>query len=233
MPGADFLYCADCGNAPWGDRPSAFIEARCRAMTAFMQDLGACEVVFACNTATAVAADALRADCDLPIIGIEPAVKPAAKDSRAGRIGVLATTRTITSDRYRRLVERFAADCEVISQPAPGLMECVERGEFDAPATRALLARYLGPMLERGVDAVVLGCTHYPFLAPAIAEIAGPGVAVIDPARPVAAVALARLPGPLPGEGGRERFYVKGAAAALPSLRLLWPSAADVRELPV
>ncbi len=122
LPHEDFLFVGDCGHAPWGDRDCAFIQDRCHSMCSFLLERGAKAIVLACNTATAEAADYLRSFIPVPVIGVEPAVKPAAKSSDARRVGVLATTRTISSRRYRLLLERFAGGTVVISKGAPGLV---------------------------------------------------------------------------------------------------------------
>lgn len=238
LPHEDFLYCADCGNAPWGDRSPQWVMKRCDAIADFLSAVhGVKALVLACNTATAAAADHLRGWLSIPVIGIEPAVKPAAQLSRARRIGVLATAGTIASPRYRRLVENFAQGVEVVSVGAPGLMECVERGEFDAPATRELAARFVRPMIEKGVDTLVLGCTHYPFLAPLLSNLMGAHVTIIEPGAAVAAVVQTRLrtANTLKAAGrGRELFYVRGSAQHAEVLTRLWPAASreTILELP-
>ncbi len=236
LPHEDFLFAGDCGHAPWGDRNYAFIQDRCHSICSFLLEQGAKAIVLACNTATAEAADYLRSFVPVPVIGVEPAVKPAAKTSGSRRIGVLATTRTITSRRYRLLLERFAEGTVVISRGAPGLMECVERGEFNTPATRRLIAGYLGPMLDEGIDTLVLGCTHYPFLADAIRQVAGlRPLTIIEPGPAVAAVLQTRLEqiNALNAKSapGWERFYLADAKNHGQVLETLWPGAAKPSEL--
>ena len=225
LPAEDFIYCADCGNAPWGDRSNAFIIDRCRRIVTWLIARGAKAVVLACNTATAAAADTLRNEFSLPIIGIEPAVKPAARLSVTRTIGVLATTRTIQSERYAKLVKRFADDCHIISIAAPGLMECVERGDFQSPKTLDLLRQYLTPMVNAKADTLVLGCTHYPFLTSAILSIA-PSMQVIEPGAAVAAVLRDRLQQRdalhKTEHQGTEYFYIKDCPQHELVLRHLW-----------
>lgn len=240
LPYEDFVYCADCAHAPWGDRSQQYIDERCRLIVAFLLQQQAKAIVLACNTATAMAADDLRGFVPVPVIGIEPAVKPAAKESKTQCIGVLATTRTITSKRYRSLVARFAGSCRVLSTAAPGLMECVEAGDFDTPATRSLIHRYLDPMLQEGMDTLVLGCTHYPFLADTIAQCAAPRtISILEPGPAVAAVCEERLRqrNALASHEdlGSETFYVSSLARHDAVLTRLWPRAATQRkeELPV
>ncbi len=237
LPAEDFLYCADNGNAPWGDKPEAFIIDRTRAMIKFLIERDAKAIVIACNTATAAAAVTVRREFDLPIIGIEPAVKPAAKLSHSGRFGVLGTTRTITSERYHSLLVRFTQGTHVMSVAAPGLMECVERGEFNTPKTRELLKKYLTPMLDAGIDTLVLACTHYPFLIDAIREIAARPLQIIEPSLAVADVLYLRL---LEHNrlneikrSGTERFWIKDHTKFEATLKRLWPSCTKTEELTV
>ena len=174
LPDERLVYVADSGHAPYGDRPPGFIEQRAAAITAFLLSQDAKAVVVACNTVTGAAIESLRARFTMPIVAIEPAVKPAAAATTSGVVGVLATTVTLASSNFARLVDRFAGEVTVITQPCPGLVEQVERGEFDGFETRALVEQYVRPLLERGADTLVLGCTHYAFLTEVIREVAGP-----------------------------------------------------------
>lgn len=193
LPHEDLLYVADSGHAPYGDKPRDYIDARATAILSFLIEQGAKAVVVACNTATAVSVDLLRATFQIPIVAIEPAVKPAAAATRTGVVGVLATTQTIASTRFERLTEHFARDVEILAQPCPGLVERVEAGALDGAETRALVETYVRPLVERGADTLVLGCTHYPFLRPLIESVAGAGVGIIDPAAAVARELRRRL----------------------------------------
>lgn len=236
LPCEQFLYCADCAHAPWGDKTENYIVERCRAIVRFLIESRAKAVVLACNTATAAAADILRKELTLPIIGIEPAVKPAAARTQTGVIGVLATRRTTESARYLSLLKRFAGNVKVVTVAAPGLMECVEQGEFNAPATRRLLEKYLEPIKTAGADRLVLGCTHYPFLADAIVDIMGPEVELMEPGKPVAKVAHARLAALdllNPGSAPVCRYFVAGAAQHAATLLRLQPDAENIEELSV
>lgn len=228
LPLEDFVYCADSGNAPWGEKTPAFIVDRCRAIARFLiEKHGIKCLVLACNTATAFAADVLRQELTLPIIGIEPAVKPAAAQSHSRVVGVIATRGTVESPRYHSLLTRFAGDCQVISVGASGLMECVEKGDFEGPETMRLLEKYLKPMQQAGIDKLVLGCTHYPFLSRAIGRMLGPSVELIEPGKAVAAVTRTRLTAidALREENAApyERFFVKGLEAHAEVLACLWP----------
>jgi glutamate racemase len=195
LPGERIVYIGDTAHVPYGPRPHAQVRDFSLAIGRYLTRRAGCRaVVIACNTATGPGAEALRAELTLPIVGMEPAVKPAVAATRTGRVGVLATVSTLTGDRYAQLVERFAGGVEVISQPCPGLVECVERGDLSGPEARALVSRYVAPLVAQGVDTLVLGCTHYPLLRPLIAEAAGPGITLIDTG-PAVARQVARVAG--------------------------------------
>lgn len=193
LPHEDLIYAADARHAPYGDKPTEFIERRTLAMADFLVREGAKAIVVACNTATGIAVDALRARLSIPVIAIEPAIKPAVSLTKSGVIGVLATTQTIASGRFARLVDGFCGQAEILSQACPGLVEQVERGELSSDATRSLVEKYVAPLLDKGADTLVLGCTHYPFVVDVIRSFAGPDIEIIDPARPVAKELRRRL----------------------------------------
>ena len=193
LPHERLLYVADSGYAPYGDRPPEFIQARATAITRALIGLGAKAIVVACNTATGAAVETLRQAFSLPIVAIEPAVKPAAAATRSGVVGVMATSVTLASTNLLRLVGQYPAPGGTMMQACPGLVEQVEQGALDTPATRALVAQYVQPLVSAGADTIVLGCTHYAFLEPLIREAAGPGVTVIDPAPAVARELRRRL----------------------------------------
>jgi glutamate racemase len=237
LPHEDLIYVADSGYAPYGDRSEDYVRGRAVAVMEFLRTRDAKAVVVACNTATGVAVDALRARYDLPIVAIEPAVKPAAAQSRSRIVGVLATTQTLAGQKFAKLVSTHAGDVEVLTQAAPGLVDQVETGQLNTPSTRSLVERYLQPMLERGADTIVLGCTHYPFLEDLIRDVAGPGVAVIDSAMPVARELRRRLQaGNLlaPGDRrGSETFWTTGSPDRVREvIAQLWMGDVDVREVP-
>jgi glutamate racemase len=186
LPHQEVLYFADSAHVPYGDREVEEIQALSRAITAFLIQEGAGAIVVACNTASAVALYHLREVFPVPIVGMEPALKPAAQQTRSRHVGVIATRATFQGQLFARLVERFAGDAVVHTQVCPGLVERVEAGLLDDADTEALLRAYLAPMLAEGIDSLVLGCTHYPFLRPALERVAGPHVAIIDPAPAVA-----------------------------------------------
>jgi glutamate racemase len=234
LPFENLVYVADSGYAPYGDRSEAFVQQRARSLLDFLIGQGAKAVVVACNTATAVAVDALRSTFTLPIVAIEPAVKPAAATTRSGVVGVLATTNTLASAKFAKLVDQYAGGAAVLTQASPGLVEQVESGDLDGARTRELVGRYVDPLLEEGADTLVLGCTHFPFLTPLIQEIAGPNVAVIDPATAVARELRRRLrTHNLLSEStvpGWERFWTTGRVEEIaPVISRLWTREVDVR----
>jgi glutamate racemase len=187
------MYFADQANVPYGPRPMAEIQRFSRTITAFLLEHSAKLIVVACNTASAAALRELRLEFpQVPFVGMEPAVKSAAATSQSRVVGVLATPATFQGALFASVVERFARDVKVIEQTLPGLVECVEAGDLDGRVPRSILERGLRPLLERGVDTLVLACTHYPLLIPLIREIAGPEVNVIDPS-PAIARQTARL----------------------------------------
>jgi glutamate racemase len=193
LPHENLVYVADSACAPYGDRSAEFIERRSRAIVGFLAELGAKAVVVACNTATGIAVDVLRQQWAMPIVGVEPAIKPAAAATRSGVVGVLATSQTIASARFAKLIGAFGAGARIVPQACPGLVERIESGDLSGPETRALLDECVAPLVEQGADTLVLGCTHYPFVSPLIEEIAGPGVTIINPAAAVARELRRRL----------------------------------------
>lgn len=236
LPREDLVYVADSAHVPYGGHSPAFVVARAMTLSGFLIEQGAKAIVVACNTATAAAVPALRERLGVPIVGMEPAVKPAAAATRRGVIGVLATVGTLRSARFAALLERFGDGLAVVTEPCPGLVERVERGALDDPATRALVRRHLGPLLAAGADVVILGCTHYPFLRAVIEEEAGPGVTVIETGAAVARQLERRLEelGLLATRdgAGATRFFTTGSLAALDVvLPRLWPEAAETGHL--
>jgi glutamate racemase len=238
LPAEPLLYLADHAWCPYGPRPAAEVRARARVVTDWLLGEGAKAVVVACNTATAYAVAELREAFEprVPIIGMEPAVKPAAAATRNGVVGVLATAGTLASTRWSALLERFAAGVEVISRPSPELVALVEAGEIDSARARATVAHCLTPLLESGADTVILGCTHFPPLRPLIEEIAGPRLAVIDTGPAVARQVRRRLTaqGLLspPGPPGVVRILVTGdRGPPAPAFAAAWGTAELVPEL--
>lgn len=187
LPVEPLIYFADQAHVPYGPRPLDEVRSFSEAVTRFLLDQGAKLIVVACNTASAAALHHLRTTFPgVPFVGMEPAVKPAAEQTRTGVVGVLATPATFQGALYASVLERFASGVTVLQHTCPGLVAQIERGELDTPETRAILEDALQPMLAQGVDTVVMGCTHYPFVIPLIRSITGPSVRVIDPAPAVA-----------------------------------------------
>lgn len=220
LPHEDILYYADSAHCPYGSQSEAFVRRRTVHIADLLLRQGAKLLVVACNTASIAALDHLRATYPaVPIVGMEPAVKPAAAATRNRRIGVLATTVTLHGDRFSRLLQRYAQGVEVVTVPGTGLVERVEAGLLDTPETLAWLRELLVPFQEAGVDTLVLGSTHYPFLRPAIAQVLGPGVTLIDTGAAVARRVQQLLTehdlaaaGTAPGQ---ESFFTSGAARTL------------------
>jgi glutamate racemase len=193
LPHENILYVADSAHAPYGDKSKEYILERSTAIVEFFVSQQVKAIVVACNTATGAAVTELRPQYTLPIIAMEPAVKPASERTQSGVIGVMATRRTLASHNAHLLFSRFAEQVTIIPQACPGLVEQVERGELSTDKTRALVAQYVLPLVEHNADFIVLGCTHYPFLAAVIQEIAGPAVSVIDSGFAIARELRSRL----------------------------------------
>ncbi len=240
LPHRDIVYLADQAHVPYGSRRLAEVRELSEGITHFLLDHGASIIVVACNTASAAALHHLRRTFPgVPFVGMEPAVKPAVERTGNGVVGVIATQATFQGKLFASLVERYAGDVRVLTQVCPGLVEAVETGALNTAGTLALLREYLAPLAEAGVDQLVLGCTHYPFLRPAIEQIMGAGVAVIDPAPAVArqtARVLAQL-GPESDQNIKADwiFHTSGDAAAFAATleRLLSLPEKDLKVRPV
>jgi glutamate racemase len=241
LPRESVVYYADNAWCPYGLRSPDEIRERSRLATGHLIDLGAKAVVVACNTASAMAIGDLRESFpSTPIIGLEPAVKPAVARTRTGSVGVLATPRTVAGERLRWLIETHAEGVTVHTVAAPGLVELVEDGVLHGPAVTGALQPLLDPMLEAGVDVIVLGCTHYPFLRDAIAGYVGPDVAIIDSGAAIANRARWVLTGAgllqpfVPGWTSTLRVETSGAVedvAPVVELLLGEPAQVDHQEL--
>lgn len=181
LPDHDYLYFADSANAPYGEKPTEWIAERSLAVCQSLAEAGCQAIVLACNTATAEAIQGIRATLQtIPIIGVEPGIKPAALQSQKGLVGVLATEATLNSDKFNALLATLPGDCRFIKQAGAGLVPLIESGQLNAPETAALLAQHLQPMRTAGIDTLVLGCTHYPFLMPLILNQLGSSVLIVD-----------------------------------------------------
>ncbi len=236
LPNERLIYVADSGHVPYGDKTPAYIEQRSRVLTRFLISQGADAIVIACNTATAAAVASLRGEFDIPIVGMEPAVKPAAAATRCGVVGVLATIGTLESARFAALLEKYGGDVEIVTQGCPGLVEQVELGELHSARTRELVERYTAPLLRRGADTLILGCTHYPFLAPLIREVVGDGIRLVDTGQAVARQLQRRIQAELPTRTGGDataRFFTSGdAAQASRIMSVLWGAHVAAQRLP-
>lgn len=186
MPYEDTVYLADSKNAPYGEKSEDEILRLSIKNTDLLLQMGCKMVVVACNTATTNAIDYLRSHYDVPFIGIEPAIKPAALQSKSKTVGILATRGTLSSSLFHSTSENHASGIKIIEQEGRGLVPLIERGEIDSEAVRALLETYLDPMLGEGIDYLVLGCTHYPYLIPTLREMLPETVQIIDSGEAVA-----------------------------------------------
>ena len=187
LPFEATLYFADQAKVPYGERPLAEVRLLAEGVARMMMEKGAKLIVIACNTASAAALKHLRALYpEIPFVGMEPAVKPAAEQTFSGKVGVLATPSTFQGELYASVVERFAQDVQVFQATCPGLVRQIEKGFLETPKTRRILQEAIKPMMEEGVDTFVMGCTHFPFVIPLIRKIAGVDVRVIDPAPAIA-----------------------------------------------
>lgn len=239
LPHEDLLYFADSKHAPYGSKTQAQIERRVFAAAKFLLTHGAKALVIACNTATAHAAQSLRdkyAFLDLPIIGMEPAVKPATAMTKNGIVGVLATVGTLQSAQFAALLESYGRNVQVVTQACVGLVECIERGELNTEDTRKLLKKYLAPLLAEGADTIVLGCTHYPLVRPMIEQIVGDKVAIIDTGGAVAKQLQKKLAEQnllqIANEPADIVFWTNSTAenAAL-VIEALWGATAEIKQL--
>ena len=187
LPFQPVLFFGDQGHVPYGSRSLEEVRAFSKGITEFLLELGSAMIVVACNTASAAALHFLREQFPkVKFVGMEPAIKPAAEQTRTGVVGVLATPATFQGQLYASVVERFAHDVRILQDTCPGLVSEIEAGHLTGEETRSILEKALRPMLSQNIDTIVLGCTHYPFVIPLIQEITGPGVRVIDPAPAIA-----------------------------------------------
>ncbi|MBV6324892.1 glutamate racemase [Duganella violaceipulchra] len=174
LPAEDLIYFADSGHAPYGEKTEQYVVDRALLVAAFLLERGIKALVVACNTATVAAIKAVRARYpDLPVVGVEPGLKPAAATTRNGKIGVLATARTLKGEKFLLLREQIGAatQAQFLLQPCVGLVDQIELGDLETPAIAALLEQYVAPLLDQGADTLVLGCTHYPFVQAGIERV--------------------------------------------------------------
>jgi glutamate racemase len=232
LPAEDLLYVADTAYCPYGDRPVDEVRERALAVGRHLEAAGAKVVIVACNTATGAALEILRDELRVPVIGLEPAVKTGVARTRNRRIGVMATAGTLRSERFARLVRAHGEGVEVIAQACPGLVDLIEQGHLDGEAISARVVELARPLVEAQVDTVVLGCTHYPFVASVLQRALGPGVAIVD-----SGPAIARRLGQVLGEAGLEAAPGSGSlqvwttgepGAVKPVVDRLWGMAVNV-----
>ncbi len=237
LPHEDLLYVADSAYAPYGTKTPEQIQARSLALGEFLLAQGAKALVIACNTATVAAARLLRERFSVPVVAMEPAVKPAVAATRSGVVGVLATSGTLKSAQFAALLENYGKNVRILTQAGLGLVECVERGELDSPETRDLLWKYLALLRAEGADTLVLGCTHYPFLRPLIETLVDGEMSLIDTGGAVARhlrrrIAECGLATANMGVG-KELFWTSGdVAQAAEVMGKLWGRALTVESLP-
>ena len=217
LPAEDFFYFADTRFLPYGDRPEDFLRERGHLIAEALAERGCKALVIACNTATAFAADSIRQGLPIPLVAVEPAVKPAAALTRSGALGVLATTRTLESVRFCRLVDQYAQGLRVVTQACPGLAEAIEEEGPESASVATLLDRYVKPLAEAGTDVVVLGCTHYPWVMEAIAARLPAEACIVDTGEAVARQLerVLHAAGLLGGGQGRLSFATSGAPEAV------------------
>ena len=185
LPHENIIYIADSLHAPYGEKSVEFIIERVNIIAEQLIAKGVKAIVIACNTATVNAIEQLRAKVNIPIIGVEPAIKPAAKQSISKKVAILATQATSENQRFKDLIDLHHNGAEVLIQPCPGLVEFIEQGNQNSDDCNALLKQYINPLIKEGIDTLVLGCTHYPFVQKQISLIAGQQVTIIETAAPV------------------------------------------------
>jgi glutamate racemase len=235
LPTEDLLYVADTAYCPYGDRPEEEVRRRTLLLGSHMQEIGAKLLVVACNTATGAALEPLRAALRVSVVGLEPAVKTAVARTKVKRVGVMATSGTVRSARLARLIREHANGVDVIARACPGLADRIEEGELEGAPLEARLRELTEPLVQAGVDEVVLGCTHYAFVSEALARVLGPGVELIE-----SAPAIARRTQSLLAQGGLARPDGRGTfrllttgdpAKVRPVVERLWGAPVPVEAL--
>lgn len=237
LPAESIHYVADSANAPWGDKSPEFVRDRGLEIARFLVGHGVKAVVIGSNTGTAGSAEALRNTLDIPVVGIEPAIKPAVAATKSRVVGAIVPVAVGDSDRLASLLDRFGGDVKVITQPVPGLVEHIERADIDSPELRRKVEGYVRPLLDAGADTIVLGSTHYVFLRTVLSDIAGPGVTLIDSgaavARQLARVLRERGLEAPEGAPSEEWFWTSGdPATSQRAISTLLGMAVKVEKLP-
>lgn len=236
LPHEDLIYIADARYAPYGEKSQDFIAQRSATLVDYLLNKNAKAIVVACNTATVSTIHKLRAQFSIPIIGVEPGIKPAVSQSRSGIVGVLATQQTVNSESFSQLKERFSAEAQIHVQPCPGLAKQIESMALECDETRTLLTRYVDPLLKQGADTLVMGCTHYAFLTPLLETIVGPDIQIINTHTAVSRQVIRRLEkaGLCSNSSttGTERFLTSGEPHQADRLfSTLWGEPVDVIDL--
>lgn len=234
LPHHDLYYLADSAFCPYGPLPRERVCDRAYACTSCLVEKGAQAVVVACNTATSAAMEMLRSEFRIPFVGMEPGIKPAIAATRTGQVSVLATGGTLAGDRFASLIRRFAHNTNIQMIPCPDLVLQVESGDLTGPSTRTLLEGYVRRAKEQNVDTIVLGCSHFHFVKPLIAELVGPGVTIIDTAPAVARqVARVAVQADIkPGSGRVRCATTSDPSLVAPILIRLWGSEIPVELAP-
>ncbi len=236
LPSESIYYVADSANAPWGDKPPSFVRDRGLKIAQFLVERGVKAIVIGSNTGTAGSAEALRGTLAVPVVGIEPGIKPAVAATKTRVIGAIVPAAVSGSDRLASLLDRFSSDVQVVIQPVPGLVEHVEAADLDGPELTRMVEGYIRPMLDAGADTIVLGSTHYVFLKPLIAQLAGPNVTLIETGAAVArrlAQVLAERHLAATGRQAHERFWTSGdPATSARVMSALLARQVEVEKLP-
>lgn len=236
LPQEALYYVADSGFAPYGDKSCEYIQKRCKQIVQFFLAQQVKAIVVACNTATSVAVDGLRQWCPVPIIAMEPAIKPARLQTKSGVVGVLATTQTLCSANVNRLIAEHGKDIHVLLQPCSGFVETVEQGQLQGEGVKVLVKKHVQPLLAQGADTLVLGCTHYPFLNEVIRDVAGEQVTLIDPSSAIARQLQRKLvEHACLADGtdiGKVDFWTTGSVdVAQQIMSQLWPEMVNIQPL--
>ncbi len=193
LPNEKLIYLADNYYAPYGEKTADFIQQRINFIAQKFIEQGCKAIVIACNTATVIAIDQLRAQVSIPVIGVEPAIKPASEQSKNKKVGILVTQATSENERFLALIKAHQNGSEVFIQSCPGLVELIEQGQLNSSACQQLLQQYVSPLINKNIDTLVLGCTHYPFLKQQILNITGKSINLLETAKPVAMQLAKRL----------------------------------------
>jgi|SRR5688572_25310374 len=237
LPAEDLLYVADTAYCPYGDRPEDEVRERALAVGRHLEAAGAKVVIVACNTATGAALESLREVLNVPVIGLEPAVKTGAARTRNRRVGVMATVGTLRSERFARLVRAHGEGSFVLAQPCPGLVDLIEQGHLDGDVLAARIGELTQPLRDAQVDTVVLGCTHYPFVAEALRRALGPGVEIVDSgpaiARRLEQVLRDADLGALPGPGSLSVWTTGEPGAVQPVVDRLWGASVELDRVAI